>query len=168
MEKLRIYLDTSVISHLDQPEKPIEQEYSQRLWDAIMDGEYEVFLSDVVFEEIYRCNIDKRSRLQDFINQIDFHSITLGSQARAFADLIIAKGILPAKCKEDCHHIAAALFAECNCLLSWNLKHLANYRTNEKVRIISLQELYKELAIIQPSQLVEGVFENEKESPDLS
>jgi predicted nucleic acid-binding protein len=75
MQPPKIYLDTSVISHLDQPEKPIAQEYSLRLWDAIIAGEYEVWLSEVVFEEIDKCETEKRERLYDFIMKIKHNDI---------------------------------------------------------------------------------------------
>lgn len=159
MRKRRIYLDTSVISNLDQPEKAVEQEYSLRLWDAIIAGDYEVWLSQIVFEEIGRCEPKKAERLTDFIAQIDFHQINLSEADEILADRIIQEKILPSRCEDDSKHIAAALSAECDCLLSWNLKHLANYRTNQKIRLIAIEEFNRELAIIQPSVLLEGEFE---------
>jgi predicted nucleic acid-binding protein len=156
MRTPRVYLDTSVISHLDQPEKPVEQEYSLRLWDAIIRGEYEVWLSDVVFEEINRCDLKKIERLTDYITQIDYQRFKLSNTAEELAKRIIEQKILPPACVNDSKHIAGALTADCDYLLSWNLKHLARYSTNQKMRLVFVEEFKRELAITTPSVLFEG------------
>jgi predicted nucleic acid-binding protein len=158
MRTPRVYLDTSVISHLDQPEKPVEQEYSLRLWDAIVRGEYEVWLSTTVYDEIDECSPEKRERLYEFIAMINHNDFSLTPEAESLAKSIIEKNILPKRCDDDSMHIAAALLLECDFLLSWNIKHLANYRTNQKIRLISIEEFNRELAIIEPSFLLEGDF----------
>jgi predicted nucleic acid-binding protein len=152
----RVYLDTSVISHLDQPKKPIEQEYSLRLWDAVIAGEYEVWLSDVVFEEINRCEAEKRARLTDYLTRINYNRFSLNTFALELSEMINEKNILPAGCVTDSKHIAGALVADCNYLLSWNLKHLANYRTNERMRLVFFEEFKRELAIATPMIIFDG------------
>jgi predicted nucleic acid-binding protein len=160
--KMKIYLDTSVISHLDQPEKPTEQEYSRRLWENIINGKYDVFLSEVVFEEIASCKEDKRNTLTDYISQIAFHHFNLSEQDESLAKSIIERGVLPHNSFNDSRHLAAALSVKCDCLLSWNLKHLANHKTNEKVRVFYFDNEDVPLVIIKPSVLVEGEFYYEK------
>jgi hypothetical protein len=51
---------------------------------------------------------------------------------------------------------------ECEFLLSWNIKHLANYKTNQNIRLIAIEEYKRELAIVQPSFLLEGDFRYEE------
>jgi predicted nucleic acid-binding protein len=144
-----------VISHLDQPKKPIEQEYSLRLWDAIIAGEYEVWISDVVLEEINNCEAEKAKRLKNYLTGIEYKKYTLTDEARLFAENIIERKILPPRCVEDSQHIAAAIFTKSDFLLSWNLKHLSNSKTNEKIRFIVVEEYQQELAIVKPSVLFE-------------
>jgi predicted nucleic acid-binding protein len=48
VEKLKIYLDSSVISLLDQKDSPERMAYSHKLWDKIKAGKFEVVISDVV------------------------------------------------------------------------------------------------------------------------
>jgi predicted nucleic acid-binding protein len=156
----RVYLDTSVISHLDQPKKPIEQEYSLRLWDAIIAGEFEVWLSDVVYDEVNECSPEKRERLNDYIDKIKHCDFIHTPESEALAKRIIDMKILPSRCEDDSMHIAAAILANCDFLLSWNLKHLANYKTNKKVRLIAVDEFKHELAIVEPSFLLEGDKDN--------
>jgi len=59
MKKLKLYLDTSVISHLHQPDALEKQEDTRKLWELIKAGEYDIFLSPVVLFEVgkYQDNI---------------------------------------------------------------------------------------------------------------
>jgi predicted nucleic acid-binding protein len=155
MSTPRVYLDTSVISHLDQPKKPIEQEYSLRLWDAVIRGEYEVWISEVVLMEIKKCEPEKVERLTDYLTAIKYQSYILTDEAIEFAKSIIEKQILPSRCIEDSQHIAAAIFTKSDYLLSWNLKHLANSKTNEKIRFLVVEEYNQKLTIVKPSVLFE-------------
>ena len=42
MEKLKVYLDTSVISHLMQEDVPEKMADTLKLWDMFKDGKYDV------------------------------------------------------------------------------------------------------------------------------
>ena len=63
LRKMRIYLDTSVVSNLIADDAPKMMEYSLRLWDEIKEGLYDVYISNVVFTEVDACPEPKRSRL---------------------------------------------------------------------------------------------------------
>jgi predicted nucleic acid-binding protein len=52
MKKPRIYLDTSVISHLDAPDVPDKETDTRRLWEDIKTGKYEVVISDLTIVEL--------------------------------------------------------------------------------------------------------------------
>ncbi len=45
MKKLKMYLDTSVISHLEAPDALREQTDTRNLWKEITDGKYDVCIS---------------------------------------------------------------------------------------------------------------------------
>lgn len=55
-------------------------------------------------------------------------------------------GVLTAKSRVDLLHVAAAVNNDCSLILSWNMKHLANYkiverinRTNSKIGLTIVQ-----------------------------
>ncbi len=52
MEKLKVYLDTSVISHLLQEDAPEKMADTLKLWEMFKDGKYDVYLSTVTLEEV--------------------------------------------------------------------------------------------------------------------
>jgi predicted nucleic acid-binding protein len=159
--KIKVYLDTSVISHLDQPEKPVEQEETFELWDNIVADAFDVCMSQVVMDELDECDEQKRLILYSYIDMIKFTLLPKDDEVLKLAYTIIDNGILPQKCMDDCMHIAAAVIAKCDFLLSWNLKHLARHKTNKGIRSIVIPKYHSELLIITPKQLREEMS-NEK------
>jgi predicted nucleic acid-binding protein len=152
--KFKIYLDTSVISHLDQPEKDAEHRYTHEFWDKAKAGEYDIFISAVVIREINRCEEAKREKLINLLNEIEFNNILITVEVDELANQIIERGILTKSSMEDCRHIAAAVVGNCDYLLSWNMKHLCNVFTNEGIRQITFSSGYKNIQIIPPSMLL--------------
>ena len=59
MNKIKIYLDTSVISYLDQQDAPERMKETQEIWELFKEGKYEVYISDVVVYEINQCKIGR-------------------------------------------------------------------------------------------------------------
>ncbi len=47
MRKLKVYLDTSVISHLMQEDVPEKMADTRQLWEMFQAGKYDVYLSTV-------------------------------------------------------------------------------------------------------------------------
>ena len=52
MSNWKVYLDTSVVSYLDQQDAPEKMEETRRFWKLLQKGEYDVYISDVVIREI--------------------------------------------------------------------------------------------------------------------
>jgi predicted nucleic acid-binding protein len=61
MKKLKIYLDTSVISHLQADDVPDKKAKTLQFWRFIEQGEYGVYISDLVAAEIEECPEPKKS-----------------------------------------------------------------------------------------------------------
>ena len=52
MRKLKLYLDTSTISHLFADDTPEKMEDTNRLWEDFANGKYKIYISQVVIDEI--------------------------------------------------------------------------------------------------------------------
>ena len=63
-------------------------------------------------------------------------------------------GILTKKSYDDCQHIGAAIVSECDCIISWNFKHIVNVKTIQGVKAVTTYEGYKDLMIYPPSALL--------------
>lgn len=163
MRKPKIYLDTSVISHLSQPDAPEKMQDTLSLWKCICDGMYDVYVSGATMREISACKPEKLEILLQFLSEIQYTIIEETEEIRDVAEMIIALGILRPKSYDDCIHIASAVVTSCDYIISWNFKHMVNIKTVNGVRAISNLHGYKPIDIVPPSAfLVDDVEESEE------
>jgi hypothetical protein len=67
-----------------------------------------------------------------------------------------AADILKRKSFVDCQHIAYACVYNCDMVVSWNFKHLVNYKTIAGVRNVNAIAGYHEMMIYSPTNIVDG------------
>lgn len=156
MRKLKVYLDTSVVSYLYQVDAPEKMQNTLDLWKLFKNKVYEVYISDIVIREISGCNEKKLKILLDYLDQIDYNIIETDEDTVELAGKFIDFGILKQKSFDDCQHIAAAILAGCDIITSWNFKHIVNVKTVRGVKVITTLEGYKDLLIYPPSVLIES------------
>ena len=156
MRKLKVYLDTSVVSYLYQTNAPEKMQNTLDLWELFKNKVYEVYISDIVVREISGCNEEKLKILLDYLEQIDYNIIETDEDTVELAEKFIDFGILKQKSFDDCQHIAAAILAGCDIITSWNFKHIVNVKTVRGVKVITALEGYKDLLIYPPSVLIES------------
>ena len=156
MRKLKVYLDTSVISYLSQEDAPERMKDTLELWKDFVNGKYEIYLSQVTIDEIEKCSEPKRSMLYDYLSDIEYIKLEINEEIVELAQKIIDMGILKPKSYDDCQHIAAAVVNACDCIISWNCRHIVNIKTIRGVRAITNLEGYKGVDIINPSVLLES------------
>ena len=95
MKQLKIYLDTSVISHLEAPDRPDWMADTRRLWEDIQAGEFEVFISPVVILEVDNCREPKRSSLTRWLQEISFTLLQEVDEVQELSEKYLQAGILP-------------------------------------------------------------------------
>ena len=135
-KKIRVYLDTSVISYLDQQDAPERMQETRELWNILATGKYEIVISSITLAEIAKCD-----------NNDDVDEL---------AGLIVQEDILSPKSIEDASHIAAAILSESDIILSWNFKHLVNIKTINGVRKICFSRSFNKIIdIYSPNILLE-------------
>jgi len=156
IKKLRLYLETSAISYLDQPERGDLSTDSHRLWGKLKAGEFEAFISPVVIMEIDRCSEPKLSYLREQIRLVKFTLLEETDEVVALASRYLDAKVLKKKNIDDCLHIAYACVYNCDIIVSWNFMHIVNYRTISGVKSVNALAGYKEMMIYTPTFLVEG------------
>ena len=159
MKKLKLYLDTSVISYLSDyfsdNEAKDKRADTLKLWEEIKIGLYDVVISDVVIEELMRCPQPKRDILLGHLAEINYSREEITDEIKEVALQIIKLGVLKEKNRDDCFHIATAVVSQCDYILSWNFRHIVNVKTIKGVRAITNLCGYSNIDIIQPTMLVE-------------
>lgn len=156
MRKMKVYLDTSVISYLRQEDAPERMRDTQALWRMFEEEIYDIYLSQVTLDEVSECPEPKRTLLYEYLSKIFYTKLEITEEVLRIANQIIELGILTPKSIDDCQHIATAVVHGCDCIISWNFKHIVNIKTIKGVRAITHLESYKDIDIMNPSVLLGG------------
>ncbi|MCL2356236.1 MAG: type II toxin-antitoxin system VapC family toxin [Defluviitaleaceae bacterium] len=159
MKNLKIYLDTSIISYLFADDTLEKMNDTLLLWKDLSSGKHDIFVSPIVINEIRKCAEPKQSMMFEKLKQINFRILKETDEIFALADEYIKGGVLSAKSRDDCMHIAYAVVYNCDVIVSWNFKHLVNFKTINKVKVVNAIHLYKEISIISPTMLIEEADE---------
>ena len=159
VNKTKVYLDTSVISYLEQTDASEQMQITRDVWETFKSGKYDIYISDVVIQELAKCSDDKKkTALFSHLNEIDYKLVNVTKEMFAFAEQIIDFGILKKHSFDDCQHIAAAIISNCDFIVSWNFKHIVNVNTIKGIKILTTTEGYKDILIYSPE-----AFQTEKE-----
>ena len=97
MRKLKVYLDTSVVSYLYQLDTPEKMKDTLELWELFRQGRYEVYISDIVLNEISGCSQEKLDILLGYLKQVQYHLVHTDEDTVELAEKFIDFGILKKK-----------------------------------------------------------------------
>ena len=159
MKKLKLYLDTSVISHIFADDTPDKKTDTIKLWNEISNDKYDVYISTVTIGELNKCSEPRRTQMVEKLDEIDYHILEETDEVIDLANEYLNNDVLTKKSLDDCFHISYAVVYNCDVIVSWNFKHLVNFRTINKVKVVNATNQYKEISIVSPNMLIEEVDE---------
>jgi predicted nucleic acid-binding protein len=84
-ENTQNFLDTSIISYLQQDDAPDKMSDTLLLWEDIKAGLYDVHVSDVTLAEIGNCAEPKRTKLLELLSGIQYTEIIVNAEIEAVA-----------------------------------------------------------------------------------
>ena len=144
MKKLKVYLDTSIINFLIVEDSPDYRHDTELFFETVIAPErVEAFVSRIVFEEINNTiNIQKKKELLDIFTKYpniktlvaEEHNV---EEIKFLVENYLDKEIIPRKNIADAFHIAYSTVFQMDILLSWNFKHLANVKKEQKILIVN-------------------------------
>lgn len=154
MKKPQLYLETSVWNFYFADDAPEKKEITRTFFDKIRHGEYEIFISDAVIEEIGRADDEKKQLLLNIIKEYNPKRLIINEEVMELGKKYVSEGAFPANKVEDAIHAAMATAYEMDALISWNLKHLSNLKKMEMINGINMKEGYfKRLELITPMEV---------------
>lgn len=146
----RIYIDTSVIGGCFDKEFA---EWSNKLFDEIIAGKKIANVSDIVVDELNDAPENVRNKIlsipAQFLNQIKKND-----EADFLASKYIEFKAISNNFYNDALHIAIATINNCDVLVSWNFKHIVNYRRIILYNSINLMFGYKSIDIRTPKEVI--------------
>ncbi len=154
--KLRIYVETSVISHLDAPDRPDRMAETLFFWEDVVAGKYEISLGAPVLIELEKCYEPKRTFMLRELGAVRFDLLEETDESRRLAGEYVRLGGLPKRSFVDATHIALATLAGCDMIVSWNFAHIVNIRAMSAVDAVNTLERLKSIRILSPTALLGG------------
>lgn len=67
----------------------------------------------------------------------------------------IAEGILTEKWYDDALHVALATVSGCDVIVSWNFKHIVNFKKIPLFNAVNVLKGYRPIAIHSPSEVID-------------
>ncbi len=150
--KLKIYLDTSVISAVLDGKNPERQSLTKDFFK--LKDDFTIFISEVTQLEINQTPIiELRREMNGLIMGMEILELTKDDEE--LAAKYVEKGAIPTKYAEDALHIAIAVNNNMDYLLSWNFKHIVKLKTKNIVRLVNTLTKIAQIEIITPAELLE-------------
>ncbi len=155
MKKLKLYIETSGWNFYYADDSPEKRDITIEFFDLVGKNLYDIYISDVVIREILRASEFEQKQLFALIEKYSPQEFSLTKEAEELAQSYIDRGVVPSSSWEDALHVAIATIEEMDVILSWNFKHLANIRREEKFHSVNLTEGYmKPLQIVTPMRVM--------------
>jgi len=149
--KLKIYLDTSVISALFDARNPERKSLTESFFEQI--ESFDPFISEITVAEIERTpDPALRSKMKEVALQ--FTSLPLTDDVKGLADEYVRYGAVPESYLEDAYHIAVAVINEMDCILSWNFRHIVRLKTRDIVKMVNTVNAFRHIEIMPPAELL--------------
>jgi len=150
-KKIRVYLDTSVVSALFDDRNPERQDLTKRFFDEI--ESFKVYISEVVLAEIDAIkDAQLKGKLRD--TAVSFEVLSIDEETRKLANEYVRHGAIPSEYLEDALHIAISTLNGIDYLLSWNFRHIVKVKTRRIVNMVNLSLSYPDLKIATPAELI--------------
>ena len=129
MKKLKLYIETSVWNFLFADDAPEKKRETQRFFDEIQSGDYELFVSEMVIAEIKRASSSVSEKLMKKVEELETEELEVTDEVRELTHKYAAANLLPEKAFDDLVHVAVATVNNMDFLVSWNLKHIVKVKT---------------------------------------
>ncbi|XCN71261.1 MAG: type II toxin-antitoxin system VapC family toxin [Candidatus Electrothrix aestuarii] len=154
--KQSVYIETSIPSYLTaRPSRDIRasawQQITGQWWDEVRPA-YELFTSELTVVEAAAGNSEAAARRLEAI--ADLGRLPIDEEAKELAELLIAKGGIPAAAEADALHVAVAAVHHIDYLLTWNCRHIDNAANKPIIRKICTETGYICPEICTPMELM--------------
>ncbi len=151
MRRPRVYIDTSVIGGCLDEEFA---EASNALMEQARGGEVLLLISSLLVDELADAPLRVQQVLVD-LPESCLARLELDEEADRLARAYIEAGVLGEASFDDARHVAMASVHDADLIVSWNFRHIVQYRRIRGFNAVNLREGYKGLDIRSPREVVE-------------
>jgi hypothetical protein len=149
-QPVRVYADTSVYGGVFDDDFT---EASTVFFNLVRKGVYSLCVSDVVHQELSRAPEKVVSLFNEYLQFAQL--LDIDQDALDLQNAYISAGILSEKWYDDALHVALATVSECNVIVSWNFKHIVNFKKIPLFNAVNVLRGYRTIAIHSPTEMVD-------------
>lgn len=150
---MRLYLDTSVLGALADSGEPQRVEITRRFLGSLAEGTNVGVISNAVQEELALAPGNVREIIASILSGVELEIAVDDSASRELFDAYSRAAILVPRYRVDLRHVAIAVAARVDAIVSWNFRHLVNIRTRRAVNSVNLRLGYAMVEIISPMEV---------------
>ena len=149
--RIKVYLDTSVISALFDDRNPERQGLTRSFFDII--DRFDVHVSELTLAELDRTpDAELGRRMREVVTGLKV--LEINDEVEELAKEYVSKGAVPETYPEDAMHIAVASLGGMDYLLSWNFRHIVRRRTRDIVDMVNTLRGMRHVTIAAPAELL--------------
>ena len=152
----KVYVETTIVSYLTawphRDETVLAHQQSTKDWWQTARERYELFASDVVYDECSRGDVSAAEARLDVLATLALLNTT--EIAKSLAARLLSTKAVPAVAAEDALHIAIAAVNRLDYLLTWNIRHINNDAQRAHVERVCFDAGFKPPRICSPEFLL--------------
>jgi hypothetical protein len=157
MHRLRVYGDTSVFGGVGDDEY---EEVSRLFFAQLKTRDCVLVLSGMTTAELR----DARPEIQEVLEAFPSdrtERIAVDDEVKGLADEYLAAGAVGGSARADAIHVAAASVAAADLIVSWNFKHIVNFRRIRLFNSVNVRLGYRAMTILSPQEVIDDETEEE-------
>ena len=158
-----IYVETTIPSFYSEKRKGVDIEARRkwtRKWWAKPKPDQRLVTSAVVFEELERIP-DAARREASLALVRSLEELDYTTEVAEVAAVYLQHRLMPAAAIGDADHLALASFYNCDMLVTWNCRHLANANKTDHIRRVNALLGLRTPLLVTPLELLEMDYESD-------
>ena len=142
MEKLKLYLDTTVWNFSFADDAPVYQAQTQEFFKKVRLGFFDLYYSEAVEREVIVAPVIRRKQIEKLLEEVAPQRLELLPAIDELANEYLNRAVLPKRSLLDALHVAYATYYQMDALVSWNFRHLANMNRRKQVMALNIEKGY--------------------------
>jgi hypothetical protein len=158
-----IYVETTIPSFYTEKRIGVDiaaRRQWTREWWIKPKPDQRLVTSVVVFDELERIP-DAARRAESVALLRELEELDYTAEVEEIAAVYLQHKLMPAEALGDADHLALASFYNCDMLVTWNCKHLANANKTGHIRRVNALLGLRTPLLVTPLQLLEKDYESE-------
>ena len=153
--KIRVYADTSVYGGV------LDDEFaraSRAFFEGVRRGRFGLVASALVEDELAGAPGDVRGVFDEMLAWMERGEVS--PEVLRLRRAYVEAGIVGARSSADALHVAVATVSGCGLLISWNCRHIVNFRRIPMYNTVNRLTGWDEIAIHTPLEVVDDEDED--------